>query len=524
MPRQRVDNLGQIGINSDLMPPSLPINAWTKGMNVEVMDGAVGLSLGERRILNLDVRPEFHYAYTDPLGEQYLVISNRDKVYIYRVDEGDPTLPPAGSDITPAGFVTQGRISFASLNGVLIVNSSTSGPYYWSGVWGTDLVALPGWNADWVCTSMVAYREHLVALNMTEGANLYPHKIRWSSAAGPGEIPNEWVGSLSNAAGSMILGDTQGTITGACVVRDGLWVVKEDSIIPVNWVGGDFIMVPSRAIGGVGTPLIHGFEEWQGGLLILTSQDLILFDGVNQRSIVQERVKTLLGQILAGGAAERARLDVSSTLNRVIVQGVLGGRTRHTDGLVLAFGTGADSWGHRQLFNGYGFSNAVVNLSTAEDNWEDLTETWEDWDVAWAVNRYTPSQPIPLAMQSNDADTEWWATALVPFDSSDYAGNPRTSMVERRGIPIEGSDGIAMVTELWLDLFNETPVVVQVGAQVTVDAPVRWTPERTIQPGEKARIPVGKRGRYVCLSIMARETGFWRLSSMTIDWEHDGER
>jgi hypothetical protein len=490
--RQRYDNLGASGLNSDVQPSLLPPGAWTTLSDVATENGALRSVYGETRLVSLPCRPVYHTSFRDTYGAWLLVVSDGASVWKVAIATGIAT------DVTPTGVVLTamnpaGYISFANLNGVLVVNSSTDGPFYLppSGV----LLPLPGWTVTWRCREMAAYRYFLVALNMTEGGNPYPHKLRWSNSAEEGKLPTEWIAAPENDAGDDLLGETLGHIVGGVIVRDALTVVKEDAAYSMTWVGGTSIMRVDRLIGASGTSIQRGYVEAQGSLVTCASRDLVKFDGAAAQSIAQGKVRRALESLASDAGWAQTKLFRHQGSTTLWVGGVGASGSRLTSALVFDWSTGA--WWKKTLSNGYGFD--ALRLS---DQGEPLSEI--------------------LIYESNPADTSWWASRLEGDANTD--GTAKTCEAQRVGLPIEGADGMAMVREAWLEMDGTALVEVTFGGQSGPAAPVVWGASETWLPGTTRNLTPRVSGRYLAVKLRSQSTGWWRLGALTVDWARGGER
>ena len=154
MGRQRIEGLGAVGMIGDMIPSTLPQNAWSSLFNSACRDGAVRSIAGERKLFNVQIKPLYHTTYRTPAGRWVIVISDGLKVHAY--DLLDHTMTDIG------GTWSGGFVSFANLNGVLVVNSESDGAFFWNtgAALPEDqiLEILPGWDTDCRCRAMVSYR------------------------------------------------------------------------------------------------------------------------------------------------------------------------------------------------------------------------------------------------------------------------------------------------------------------------------------------------------------------------------
>jgi hypothetical protein len=535
MPRQRVEQLGAIGLMPDPVPSSIPQNAWTSLVNVTTNDGSLRSVRGERKLFNVSVRPLYHATYVGPTGRWYVVVSDGQKVMSYDL------ISQTEKEITPAADFTGGPVSFTNLNGVMVVNSATDGAFFWD-TGAADplnqiLAPLPGWDTDWRCRSIIAFRYFLVALGMKEGNDSFPHKLRWSNSAQEGSLPTEWIPAVTNDAGDDILGETGGVIVGGAVVRDQLYIVKEDAIYSMSWIGGEYVMRVDRLKGGVGTRLERGFAAMQGGMVVFTTTDILFFDGQNSASLVDGKLRNSITNEISEELWERSQVYVHSATSQLFVAGVSAGFQQLSSALVFNYEEG--TWGNRRLNFGYGFDEALVTVSADLPSWDELAsqaplnqkyprmvggQPWdEQTDGSWNKGVYQPSVPDILLYESNDADTSWWVSVIALSDT-DSSGNPKYCRAERVGMPIEGADGMAMVTEVWPEIIGSIPVNISIGGQISDGASPVWDGPYEFIPGVGGSVTPRVTGRFICVRVESRAAGNWNLAALTYQWERAGER
>lgn len=539
MPRQRIDKLGSIGLNTDVQPYLLPPQAWTSMTNISTSDGELRNAVGERKLFDLQIRPTYHTGFYTVTGIQYAIVSDGIHVHAYTMDGTMESISPETTPGTPDDW-SGGFVSFTNLNGILVVNSQTNGPFFWAGS-GTKLAPLPGWDENWRCREMIAYRYYLVAMNMQESSNDYPHKVRWSSAAAEGDLPTEWLAAAANDAGGDLVGESPGPIVGARLVRDALFIVKEDAVYDMRWIGGEYVMQLTRLTGAAGgTRLQRGFDSIGGALAIFSTADLSVFDGQRWASLADMKVRTGLLQDLSTEEWEFSQVFYAPQWQLLSVSIVEAGKTRLSKSLTLNLEE--QTWGMRKLKNGYGFDNVFVVSSAGLPTWDDfspvtpypvdehpepawiVTGTWDDQtDGTWNKGVYRPSVPDIITYESSDDDTQWWVSVLA-LTTSNSDETPKFCMAERVALPIGGSDNYVMVTELWPEMRGDCPVDFYVGGQEAANGAVNWDGPFRFEPGIGQSITPRVTGRYIAIRIESHSLGDWSLGALTLDWELAGDR
>lgn len=522
MPRLRIPDLGSVGMISDIIPSLAPPAAWTNLINCSTNDNSIGSMRGERRLFDLQIKPTYHSTYQSPDGRWFVIVS--DGVSVHAVD----LITKTAKNITPPGDAwASGFTSFANLNGVLVVNNAMEGMFFWDT--GATLPAdqilkpCPGWDAGWRCEMVCAYRYYLVALNMTEADVNYKHKVRWSNSAQEGDLPTEWVASTANDAGDDLLGETGGAIVGGALVRDSLYIVKEDAIYAMSWIGGEYVMRVDRLKSEVGTRIKRGFFPAMGGIIVFTSSDCIYFDGQNATSIVDMRIRRTIYATLSEELWELSQVYVAPTTSQIYIAGARAGAINLSDAFV--FNYEEKTWGHRRLVNSYGFDTIFVTDAVGTLTWDELGgKTWDEQnDGTWNKGVYQPSVPDTIVYESNDTDTAWWVS-VISFELGNSDGTPKYCMAERVGLPIGRADQMMMITEVWPEAVGEAVIQISVGAQIAEGGEIIWDGPHNFEVGKQASIKPRVTGRFVGIRVESHTLKSWQLGALTYDFEPAGER
>lgn len=553
MPEQRIDNLGAVGLNSDVSPTLLPLNAVTDMYNVMTVDGSLRSIFGERVLIDpLDVKPLYHASYVDFSQRQWVIVSDGVSIWAYDVRGGS-------LEITPVTPWTGGFVSFTVLNGVLVINSASDGMFYWPDQ-AAALVAAPGWDSEWRCKQVASYRYNLFALGMTETNVDYPHKIRWSTSAEDGAIPTIWTIAADNDAGSDVLGETGGAIVGGAIVGGQLWIVKDNAIYAVKWIGGQYIFRTDRLVGGLGTRNPRGFCEMRGNLAVLTSSDVRVFDGRQSRSLVDGRVRRGIFLGLSEEFWELSQIfyhSHSSTL--LVAQPKAGSIGQLTEAIV--YNTEENTFGHKHLGFAHGFIEALTTTSGENAlTWDEMgdsdhvvcefdpvtleetnctggvatggpNEVWDNQiNETWNKGLRQPSAP-DIVMFEADAEDTTWKMSIVNVGDTNSDGSAKTCTVRRTGIPIQGASGVAQINGCWVEVRgqledgdgNALPVRMRFGSQFASDSPVVWADRvYDIYPGQNVFVDPIIVGRFIAWELESFGVGNWRLPAITLDWQPAG--
>ena len=78
-----------------------------------------------------------------------------------------------------------------SLADVTYINRADRVPVYKTSA-ASNFADLPNWDSTWMCASLRAFGDQLIALNMTEGSTSFPTRIRFSDITTANSVPGSW--------------------------------------------------------------------------------------------------------------------------------------------------------------------------------------------------------------------------------------------------------------------------------------------------------------------------------------------
>ncbi len=551
MPDERIENLGMVGLNTDISPTLLPSNALTSLQNVIGNSGALRSIPGEEKLFDLQIAPIWNTVFRDINQIEWAIVSDGLQVHAYSITGQGTGGGPAGvADISPTGGLAAGQkhISFTNHNGILVINSSIDGPHYWPGV-ANALAKLPGpgdggaapaggwdWTNGWRCQEMRSVRNSLVALGMWEGtpvAARYQHKVRWSTVAAEGELPVIWDPTItSEFAGDDLIGETPGAIVGGALVRDALFIIKEDAVYAMHWTGGFINFQIERLQGGRGTDQNRGFVEVLGSLGIFTGVDLILFDGQSSQSLIEDRVRSKIRGLLsmAGLDKETSTLFFDASKHNLYLLLSSASSRILTDAMV--YDVREDHWGHKALGSCYGIapSSTQINRGDVIDNWYPTTVIDDLPQEPIDTTLYESIGQELILFQANSNNDAWWVSAITNATTNDD-GTVKTCEAQRIDIPLNGVRGLAMVTEVRPEvsgqlndaLLAEQPIQFRFGSRDNLSSPIVWGAWHDVYLQQTLQLTPRVTGRFISWHARSAAIGSWSLAALNIHWESAGE-
>ena len=517
----RLDNLGASGFIPDLPAHDLPEDplAWSSITNMAFRGGLAERVQGYAA--SFDTTPtEVAYglfAVTQSDGTNFLVAAADAAVYSYTgATEANIT-----SSVTVAATADT-KWTGGVLTGLLVLNESVNAPVYIAisalGGASDDLAALPNWPSSTLCRVLRPFKYFLVAGGMTEGANVYPYKVRWSTSAVPGAAPASWVAATDNDAGSVDLSADDGPIIDMLDFGDQLAIYRASGITMMRYTGGTEVMafnrVPSAAGGGlVGNNCVVDVPGI--GHVAMSESDIYIFNGTNIQSILDKRMRRWFQSNISPTNGKRSFVFHHATRSEVWCCFPAVGSTACDLAIIWSYVD--NTLGVRTLPNcTAGIHSSVTEAAattgaSVTGTWTTITGLWSDYTALADKARKTV-----LASTANKL--------YVVGGSDDAAGTAMTSQLERQYISLGDPQRLKYVKSVWphFDAPTGSTFEIRVGMSMSSDESVNWSASQTYTVGTSRKVNVSTSGRYMSLRIRSTSGGVWRLKSIEVDLEPKG--
>lgn len=283
MPNLPIRKLGQFGVISDVNPYDLPINAVSKANNVRFVDGKIVRANVFRSILNTTAStPVFTAAIKSANDFDKIIVADRNG-FVYTVQNG------AETDVTETTWSSTNSddpYTYTYLQGIAYINRPDHVPWYLSAS-ASDFAKLTNWNSGWRCASLRAFKDYLIALNVTKSSTNYPTMFKWSDIAQYGSVPGSWDETdATKSAGENIIGDMKSPIIDGAILRDLFVIYSSDQIWLVEETGQSDVFRSRRAFDGLGIMSQNCVVEVEGKHFVFGKNDIYVHDGSSFESLV----------------------------------------------------------------------------------------------------------------------------------------------------------------------------------------------------------------------------------------------
>ena len=380
-------------------------------------------------------------------------------------------------------------------------------PYFWNGDTGTDLAALTNWDTNERCASIHAFKNYLVALDITKSSTRFPYMVKWSHAAVPGSLPDSWdETNVTKDAGEQDLAETPDLIVDALPLGDSLIIYKERSAYAMRFIGQPFIFQFQRIPGDFGMLAKGCGAVTPVGHVILTSGDVIVNSGQGPVSIADGVVRRAIFGTMDSTNYKNSFVAVNPQKNEVLICFPSDGSTYCTKAAVWNWETKV--WGFRDLPNVTYGAHGLLNLNFNAD-WSSDSDPWY-YDISyWSENEYSPNEARLILSSS---------TKILAFDvGATLDGTPFPGVLERSGLHFDDPYTMKLCRSVYPKIDSDigTEVSIEVGASYFPDEPPTWGAPMIFRVGQDVKVDSFATGRYMAVRISC-EVPF-RIRSMDLD-------
>lgn len=510
----RVPNAGSVGVNKDLSNHELPINAWTDCENIRFLDGYAYQFYGHGEVYNSPSYAPQHVLPCNVGGNRYWIYATAAKTYCVTITGG----AAVHTDITHAtprtGVSNQWTSTLLSGIPILNVGDASKVPMSWDLNTANDFVDLANWPANTYCKSLRAFKNYLVALNVTKTTTSYPYMVKWSHPADPGAVPASWDHTdATKDAGEFDLAEGYDHIIDGLQLGSTFMIYKENSCWRMDFTGGPYVFRFSKVLGTSGALNRNCAVEVDGFHVVLTGSDIIVHDGMTARSVLDKMTRRWLFQNMDVDAVGKSFVFKNPFFNEVFIAFAQIGSSVPDMAVVWNYKDNTISIRELPNINHAAFGPIENGLT---GNWSQDSAPWLSDLTMWNGPDFVPSTARVL-MAGN-------GTKLYMMDSSSsFDGVLPAAYLERRGLSFGAPEKIKLVKGIRPRIVGNTgeTVIVKIGSQDDPYAEPTYT-SMTHTIGSTVSDNCLVAGRYISVRFETGTAYQWRLDSYDLDIETVG--
>lgn len=504
------------GFLDDLEPEDLPLNAITEGQNFTLKEGYAGSSNGHESIWGTPpVTPYWCMEFKDG-STVYWIYTSLAKAYRVNSSGSDTditryTTTPGDDDYTA---VATKQWTGDVLGTVPIINNGVDEPQEWDGALAR-FKDLSNWTAGDYCQCIRAYKQFLIAMNVTKSGTNYPQMIKWSHSADPGAVPSTWDETDSTKdAGENNLLATNGDVVDGGTLGDSFIIYKEDATYVMRHIGGEFVFAFDELFKTSGILTQNCWQEYKGLHYVLTRGDIIAHDGNSIIPISTRRVRNYLFDQMDSTNYVKSFVTLNPKKEEVWFCFPTSGSTYVNKALV--YHVIDKEWTVRNLpdvgYIGYGIVQATENT-----DWSD-TDTWDSDSTVWDQTFYNPSIVSLLFAGTGD-------TALYQGDVNNTAdGTNQLVSIEKTGNAHYSQRGIddfayKYIGAVWprIDAEDGTQVSIYLGTQDKLDDSIDWGSAQTFTVGTDEKVDFDRSALYWGVKFETQADVSWKLQGYDVE-------
>lgn len=539
MPKLLVDNVGSLGLITDPSSRKLPDGAWSSGQNVR-FDGFVATKVNGSRAIqgSLSTSAYSLFAYTSFDGAKFFAYAGLTTVYgVNNNVHYDLTRVSNSSTVVPYNTDASELWTGGVLGGLLFMNNTADVPQIQrTPTASCRLSNLPNWPTTVTtrCSSLRAFRNFLIAMDVTKGPQRFRQMVKWSASADPLTVPGTWdEGDPTNDAGENSLSDTNGDVIDGLSLRDVFIVYKDDSVYGMQYIGGQFIFRFYQIFKNVGLlskRCVAAYEQYH--CFVGNDLDVYVHDGNNIRSIAQDRIRNLLRDNLDGSNYQHMFVVPNPTTTEIWIFVPTG--AGDFPSTVLMWNWRKDTWGIRDVNQVAGGAVGGIESSDYLTTWDALTTsgiTWDGWGVTWTeLESIPPQQKLVLvapAYKNGLIETEYGSAELgaaMPFSvTREGMWTMPTKIVEGQRVADLQAVKFVKRVRFRTDSFASASMIdFAVAVQTDIDSPLVWSTTAKVTD-RTVEITVFKRGRFISIRATSSEDTLFSIEDFDVEYDYAGE-
>lgn len=506
---------GAVGVNKDLSAHELQNNAWTDARNMRFLDGMAYQFYGHSEAYATPAYVPHHLVPCNVAGAWYWIYTTAAKTFAVTTSGGVVT----HTDITHAtprtGVVNQWTSTLLSGIPVLNVGDTSKVPMSWDLNLANKFVDLANWPASTYCKSLRAFKNYLVALNITKGSTSYPYMVKWSHPADPGSMPASWDHTdATKDAGEVDLPEGSDPIVDGLQLRDSFMVYKESSCWRMDFVGGVYVFRFSKVLGTSGALNRNCIVELDGFHLVLSGSDVFIHDGQSATSVLDKQTRRDLFRNIDTSSTDKCFVFKNPFFNEAYICYPSIGSTVCDRAMVWNYKDKTVSFRELPSVNHAAYGPVDPNLSSV---WSTDSESWAADLSSWDGPEAVPATTRVIMASTN--------SKLYMLDASAaFDGVLPSAYLERRGLSLGEPEAMKLVRGVRARIVGNTgdTVTIKIGSSDDPYADPTYGTAMTHTIGSTVQTDCFVSGRYIAVRFETGSAYQWRLDTFDLDVQQQG--
>lgn len=533
-----VRRLDQVGIIKDVDPYDLPLNAFSDGVNIIFDERGVSRTPVARSVVDpLWKAPIFVAGYRPASGADETLVCAKDGTM--RWFKGGTMLGTDAGAMTPAGD-SHTSWTRTTLSDVFYINRRESIPM--RRLPGSDALGnLEGWDTGWRCHALRAFKDLLVALNVTKGGTQYGAMVKWSDIAPVGAVPPSWDHTVTtNSAGENVIGELDSGIVDGLALGDNFIIYGEQQVWTMSLIPGPFVFAFRKLFDEGGLINQNSVVEYEARHYVFGTNDIYVHDGARKRSIVDLRVRNFVYSSLQTKNRDRCFVIAHPGWKLIMFcyvsdhRAVYGPDPGSGCNFAAVFAPQSNTWSFMDM--PWLVASDLVNIDKTA-NWDETTTPWDEMGGSWQDQSDPATRHIVAGCCACGLATRPSTNRLLGLDF--LAGRLtypvdlellEDSFVERIGIDLDEISELqqsALLTSIWPQCYSNEPgalLRVYLGSSMAPATTPTLVEAGSIDPTVADRIDYVIDGKYLAMRWTMESLGDFRISGYDLDIQPNGAR
>ena len=487
-----IQNLGQLGVIADLPANEIPENALTAARNVSFRNNNIEPASGYLQIYSIFgtglINGLLGIRTPDALQRRWFTCTPT-QIIIHTATGTflDVTRDNGAFVKVPYTGTNFDKWTNFAFNGFAYFNNGVDVPQVYVDAVSTLTVQnVDGWNPLWRAKSMRAYKNAIIAMNMTENSVNLPHLLRFSDTASPGARPTQWTALSTNKAGSTPIAETQGGIIDGEQLGDSFIFYKQDSYYRMTFIGGNDVYRFQKIADSAGLLAPNCVVEYPGGHFCLGNGDVYTHNGGQPTSLLEGRRKEELRALIDSSFIRTAFVTINPQKKECWVCFPVVGSGTPACTRAFTWNWETNAWSDRDLPSSY--IGATGQIDTTVFSSQLINENDESLIIAGLDRKL---YLVNAARTNNGTNMSQTVTR-----QGLHFGDQLTVKTARAFIPnIVGTIG---------DTFS-----IELGSQTKLDGPVVYAAPYNFILGTSVQVSAIKTGRYHAYRITYAGANAW---------------
>ena len=546
-----VENIGMMGVNTDVPSWQLPPNVWSASNNVRFDDLSVRKSQGLKKVFDElgNTSPIYLETYQsgNDSGTWWIAFGTRSIKLWDGSTWKDITPNPAPTDMP---VDSPGQWQTTKLGSLVYATNGIDAPIYWEGDTNKKFETIPHWTSSsnsphqyGAVQTLAGFKSFLWAGNVfvkeddvgtdLKGGKTFERSVYWSNMTNFYTAP-DWEISLDSDAGYYELLDSMGGVVHMQQLRESMMIYKSDSIIVSTFIGAPFMFTFQTISPEIGVLCKNAVADFPGGHWFVGRSDCYINNGQTIETKLTNRVQSEMFKDIDGDYAVNTYCVTDWANNEIWTCYPSVGNSRPNRALIWNYKN--DTFSFRDLFEKtghikYGIAPVQKGVQWGGDKAADTGPTEEgpfstnyytgDWETStdsWGTQSYDDAVEHLVWADSKDASGE---RQLYRHESGNLIkGDPMRSTIERTGIDLGDPSTVKYVSAVYPKMWTSSADAtfnVWTAHQMNTEDAVSWEGPKVFNPDTMNKISVRTSGKFFGIRLESNGDFDWLLSGL--EWE-----